>query len=549
MLFLSGDEAVATAAFDAAVNMGTGYPGTPSTEILEHFESLGGRAQWAPNEKVALEVGIGVAYAGARAVVTMKHVGLNVAADPLFTVAYTGVSGALVIVSADDPGMVSSQNEQDNRRYAVAAGLPMLEPSDSQEAYDFTLLAIEISERWRIPVLLRLTTRVCHSKTVVRRGRAIPPPRTADFAHDVRLRVMIPAHARPAHFRLREKLGQMAAWNEAEGPNLVFAGSIPLGIITSGISYQHAREAAPDACVLKLGMTYPLPLERMRQFASGVERCLIIEEGDPYLLDAASAAGISVEPRPEMFRFGELDVPRVRRIVAKDCSAEPKPVPGKPPALCPGCGHRSVFSTLKNLDCIVAGDIGCYTLGVLPPFDAMDSCVSMGAAIGVGLGLRHALPPEQARRVVSVIGDSTFVHSGITGLVEMIYNPPPTGHVLLILDNGTTAMTGMQEHPGTGRRLDHSKTGKVVFEELARTLGVRSVHVVDPTVDTPAFERLVKECLDKPELSVIVARRTCLLASRAIREYEKCIEQQETTPTSATAALVGDPGAGEVKSL
>jgi indolepyruvate ferredoxin oxidoreductase alpha subunit len=546
MLFLSGDEAVATAAFDAAVKMGTGYPGTPSTEILEHFASLGGHAQWAPNEKVALEVGIGAAFAGARAIVTMKHVGLNVAADPLFTVAYTGVSGALIVVSADDPGMASSQNEQDNRRYAVAAGLPMLEPSDSQEAYDFTLLAIEISERWHIPVLLRLTTRICHSKTVVRRGRAIPPPQAVNFVHDIRARVMIPAHARPAHYRLREKLGQLAAWNERDGPNQVFTGSSALGIITSGISYQHVREAAPEASVLKIGMSYPLPVERMRRFAAGVERCLVIEEGDPYLLDAALAAGISAAPRPEMFRFGELDVARVRRIVVGDCSAEPKPAAGKPPALCPGCGHRSVFSTLKNLDCIVAGDIGCYTLGVLPPFDAMDSCVSMGAAIGVGLGLRHALPPEQAKRVVSVIGDSTFVHSGITGLVEMIYNPPPTGHVLLILDNGTTAMTGMQEHPGTGRRLDHTKTGKVVFEELARTLGVRSVHVVDPTVDTPAFERLVKECLDKPELSVIVARRTCLLASRAIREYEKCIEQQQTTSTSATTALVGDPGTKEV---
>ncbi len=540
MLFLSGDEAVATAAFDAAVKMGTGYPGTPSTEILEHFASLGGHAQWAPNEKVALEVGIGAAFAGARAIVTMKHVGLNVAADPLFTVAYTGVSGALIVVSADDPGMASSQNEQDNRRYAVAAGLPMLEPSDSQEAYDFTLLAIEISERWHIPMLLRLTTRICHSKTVVRRGRAIPPPQAVNFVHDIRSRVMIPAHARPAHYRLREKLGQLAAWNESDGPNPIVAGSSALGIITSGISYQHVREAAPEASVLKIGMSYPLPVERMRRFAAGIERCLVIEEGDPYLLDAALAAGIKAAPRPEMFRFGELDVARVRRIVTGDCSAEAKPVAGKPPALCPGCGHRSVFSTLKNLDCIVAGDIGCYTLGVLPPFDAMDSCVSMGAAVGVGLGLRHALPPEQAKRVVSVIGDSTFVHSGITGLVEMIYNPPPTGHVLLILDNGTTAMTGMQEHPGTGRRLDHTKTGKVVFEELARTLGVRSVHVVDPTVDTPAFERLVKECLDKPELSVIVARRTCLLASRAIREYEKCMEQQ-TTPASATA-LVGDPG-------
>jgi indolepyruvate ferredoxin oxidoreductase alpha subunit len=531
MLFLSGDEAVATAAFAAAVKLGTGYPGTPSTEILEHFAGLGGQAQWAPNEKVALEVGIGVAFAGARAIVTSKHVGLNVAADPLFTVAYTGVSGALVVVSADDPGMASSQNEQDNRRYAVAAAIPMLEPSDSQEAYDFTLLAIEISERWRIPVLLRLTTRVCHSKTVVRPGRAIPPPPTAEFAHDVRSRVMIPAFARPAHHRLREKLSQMTAWNESEGPNQVFAASDnparTLGIITSGIACQHVREAAPQASVLKLGMTYPLPRERMRRFAAGVERCLVIEEGDPYLLEAALAAGIPAAPRSEMFRFGELDVTRVRRIIAGDCAAEPQPVPGKPPALCPGCGHRSVFSSLKNLDCIVAGDIGCYTLGVLPPFDAMDSCVCMGASVGVGLGLRHALPPAQAKRVVSVIGDSTFVHSGITGLVEMVYNPPPSGHVLLILDNGTTAMTGMQEHPGTGRRLDHAKTGRVVFEELARALGVRNVHVIDPTVDTPAFERLLKECLDKQELSVIVARRTCLLATRAIREYERCNEQQQ----------------------
>ena len=248
MLFLSGDEAVATAAFDAGVKLGTGYPGTPSTEILEWFESLGGRAQWSPNEKVALEVGIGVAYAGARAIVTMKHVGLNVAADPLFTVAYTGVSGALVIVSADDPGMASSQNEQDNRRYAVAAAVPMLEPSDSQEAYDFTLRAIEISERWRVLVLLRITTRVCHSKTVVRSAGPLPQPRAAEFVHDVRSRVMIPAFARPAHHNLREKLRQIASWNDSDGPNQVVEGSHSLGIITSGISYQHrvADEVDPD---------------------------------------------------------------------------------------------------------------------------------------------------------------------------------------------------------------------------------------------------------------------------------------------------------------
>jgi indolepyruvate ferredoxin oxidoreductase alpha subunit len=261
---LSGDEAIAMAAFDAGVKLGTGYPGTPSTESVETLERVGGRASWSPNEKVALEVGIGVAYAGARAIVTMKHVGLNVAADPLFTVAYTKLDGALIIVSADDPGMASSQNEQDNRHYAVAAGVPMLEPADSQEAYDFTLRAIEISERWQIPVLLRITTRVCHSKTLMRRGTTpVPKPKPPEFVRDIRSRVMIPAYARPAHQKLREKLQQIAEWNDEAGPNAVINGSRSLGIITSGISYQHVRKAAPEASVLKLGMTYPLPLETM----------------------------------------------------------------------------------------------------------------------------------------------------------------------------------------------------------------------------------------------------------------------------------------------
>jgi indolepyruvate ferredoxin oxidoreductase alpha subunit len=524
---LSGDEAVALAAFDSGVKLGTGYPGTPSTEILETFDKLGGKAQWAPNEKVALEVGIGVAFAGARALVTMKHVGLNVAADPLFTVAKIRLDGALIVVSADDPGMASSQNEQDNRRYAVAAGVPMLEPSDSQEAYEFTLRAIEISERWQVPVLLRMTTRVCHSKTIVRRGAVtIPAPRPAHFEHDFPSRVMIPAYARPAHLRLSKTLSEIAAWNEAEGPNQLVTGSSSLGIITSGVALQYVREAAPDASVLKLGMTYPLPLERMRAFAASVERCIVIEEGDPYLVEGARTAGIAVEAQPEIFRFGELNIPRVRRILKGDTSPEPKRAPGKAPALCPGCPHRSAYAILKELGCIVAGDIGCYSLGVLPPFEAMDTLVCMGAAIGVGLGLRHSLPPEDAKRVVSVIGDSTFVHSGITGLVEMIYNPPASGHVLVILDNGTTAMTGMQEHPGTGRTLDHAKTGKVVFEDLSRSLGVRNVYVNDPTQDPEEFKKLIQTCLDTPEISVVIARRNCLLAARSIREYERCNEQQ-----------------------
>jgi indolepyruvate ferredoxin oxidoreductase, alpha subunit len=537
-LLLSGDEAVALAARDGGITLGTGYPGTPSTEILESFSQLGGRAQWAPNEKVAFEVGLGVAFTNARALVTMKHVGLNVAADPLFTAAYTGVNGALVVVSADDPGMASSQNEQDNRRYAVAAGVPMLEPADSQEAYDFTLLALYVSERWGIPVLLRLTTRVCHSKTVVRPAGAVSPSSApATFVRDIKGRVMIPAYARPAHRRLREKLARILEWNEAEGPNQETDGDRSLGIITAGISFMHAREAAPEAAVLKLGMSYPLPLKTIRHFVESVSRCVVIEEGDPCLLDAIRAAGLRVEGSPDGFRFGELNVERVKRILAADASPEPIPPPGTPPQLCQGWPHRSVFSALRNLDCIVASDIGCYTLAVLPPFEAGDTCVCMGASIGVGLGLRHALPPEQSRRVVSTLGDSTFIHSGITGLVEMVYNPPKTGHLVIILDNGTTAMTGLQEHAGTGRTLEHQPTGKVVIEDLVRSLGIASVHVIDPTVNPAAFQELVAASLARGDLTVIVARRNCLLAAGRIKAYEQsaaredipenCIEQQD----------------------
>jgi indolepyruvate ferredoxin oxidoreductase alpha subunit len=268
-------------------------------------------------------------------------------------------------------------------------------------------------------------------------------------------------------------------------------------------------------------MTYPLPIESIRRFAQGVERCIAIEEGDPYLTDSLRAAGISIEPRPEIYRFGELNVARVSRILAGDRSGETPRPSGKAPELCKGCPHRSVFETLRELGCIVAGDIGCYSLGALPPFEAMDSLVSMGASIGVGLGLRHALPPEEARRVVSVIGDSTFLHSGLTGLVEMVYNPPPTGHVVLLLDNGTTAMTGMQEHPGTGRTLQHMPSGKVVYESVARAIGVSNVHVLDPTREMQQFRQLVAESLIKPELTLIVARRTCLLAASDIKAYER----------------------------
>jgi len=522
-LLLSGNEAVGRAALDAGVHVGTGYPGTPSTEILETFSELGGHGMWSPNEKVAFEVALGAAFGGGRALVTMKHVGLNVASDPLFTAAYTGVTGALVVAVADDPGMASSQNEQDTRRYAVAAGVPLLEPSDSQEAYDYTQRAVEISERWGTPVLLRLTTRVSHSKSVVRPRVPAGPANQPVFERNVQARVMIPAYARPAHRRLRQRLDAIRQWGEGSDLNLVLEGGSDLGIISSGISAMHVREAAPEARLLKLGLIYPFPMELIGRFVGGVKRCVVIEEGDPVLTDAIRAAGLQVETKDEMYRFGEFDVDRVRRILAGVKTPEAAPPRGKLPQLCPGCPHHIALDTLRRLGCIVAGDIGCYTLGVLPPLEAMDSCVCMGASLGVGLGLRHVLPREQARKVVSVIGDSTFVHSGITGLVDMVYNPPPTGHVLVILDNGTTAMTGFQEHPGTGRNLEHKRSGKVVPEELARSMGVENVAVIDPCADREGFERAVREALESEKLSVIISRRTCLIATKQIREYERQI--------------------------
>lgn len=530
---LSGDEAIALAALHAGIALGAGYPGTPSTEILETFSAYGGKAQWSPNEKVALEVAIGAAFGGARALATMKHVGLNVAADPLFTAAYTGVTGALVVISADDPGMASSQNEQDNRRYAVAAGIPMLEPADSQEAYDMFFQAVEISERWQIPVLLRVTTRVCHSYTVVQPRQTDGAARQADFQRDIRGRVMIPAYARGAHRRLRAKLAEIEQWNEGSTLNTSTEGDRLLGVITSGISYMHVREAVPHASILKLGFTHPLPMKKIEQFVRSVDRCIVVEEGDPYLVEAIRAAGLGVEGKAEMYRFGELDVQRVRRILTNDLTPEPPKPPGKPPQLCDACQYRIVFEALHKRNCIVAGDIGCYTLGVLQPFEAMDTCVCMGASLGVGLGLRHVLPQDQARRVVSVIGDSTFMHTGINGLVEMVYNPPKTGHVLIILDNSTTAMTGHQEHPGTGRSLDHEPANKIVIEDLARALGIKRTYVIEPRFGTNEFDQLLDECLASKELSVIIARRPCILIAKQLKEYEA--RDRQTEPKEAHA--------------
>lgn len=519
--FLSGNEAVAMAAHDCGVDLGCGYPGTPSSEILDELSKLGSRAEWAPNEKCALEVAIGVAYANGKALATMKHVGLNVAADPFFTIAYSGTPGQLVVITADDPGMASSQNEQDNRRYAVAAGVPMFEPADSQECYDFMCAAFELAGKFRSPVLFRLTTRVCHSKCVVIRRKSTPDVKNVPgFVKDPASNVMVPAFARKAHRRLRADLAKMAELNEESCCNLLRTGSAELGIITSGIAYQHVLDAAPEASVLKLGMTYPLPIEKIRRFAAGVKRCLVIDEGDNFLFEQIMSAGIPVEAKLEDFRFGELNVQRVRKLIARDTTPEAPGAPGKPPQLCPGCPHRKTFEVLRDMNCIVSGDIGCYTLGVMPPFNAIDTCVCMGASVTVGLGMRHTLPEADARRVVSVIGDSTFLHTGINGIVEMVYNRPATGHVVIILDNSITAMTGCQENPATGYKLDESPAFAVSFENIVRGIGVDNVDTIDTTAEPERFAELLKTRLASNDCSVIIAKRPCILGIAKRKKME-----------------------------
>ena len=451
---------------------------------------MAGTRQWSPNEKVALEVAIGAAFGGARALATMKHVGLNVASDPLFTAAYTGVTGALVIVSADDPGMASSQNEQDNRRYAVAAGVPMLEPSDSQEAYDFMLAAMEISERWNIPVLLRVTTRVCHSYTVVQpRGPTAAPP-AAGFRARHQIRVMIPAYARPAHRRLRQKLAEIADLERDLPAQPGHPGQqSDLGIITSGISFMHVREAAPDASVLKLGFTYPLPMKKIAEFAKALSAAWSSRKAILTWSMPSARRALPVEGKAEMYRFGELDVAARAPDPEPATSARNRPSrrANRPscamPASTASSSRRCASATASwPATSAVTRWACCSRSRPLTPASAWAPAWASAWACAT------CCPPDQARRVVSVIGDSTFVHSGISGLVEMVYNPPPDGHVLIILDNSTTAMTGHQEHPGTGRKLNHEPTDKLVLEDLARALGIKRVYVVEPRFGSDEFE-------------------------------------------------------------
>ena len=515
-LLLSGNEAIARGCYEAGVAVAAGYPGTPSTEILETIVQWPEvKAQWSPNEKVALEVALGAAFAGVRALVTMKHVGLNVAADPLFTAAYTGVNGGLVVVVADDPGMHSSQNEQDSRNYARAAKVPMLEPSDSAEAYEMAAAAFEISERFDTPVLLRSTTRISHSKSpvVIGERNELPPPQAK---RNPQKYVMVPANARVRRVALEERLKALAEFSERCPFNQTEYRDLDIGVITSGVAYQYVREALPTASVLKLGMTYPLPRHTIEEFASNVRRLYVVEELDPILEEGIRAMGISVSGKPPLPPYGELDPTLVAQALLGETPERPSEhtslsetqLPQRPPVMCPGCPHRMVFHVLSKLRATVFGDIGCYTLGAAPPLSAMDTCVCMGAGVSMALGAYKAGYTEP---FVAVIGDSTFVHSGITPLIDIVYNKGAV--TVLILDNRTTAMTGRQDHPATGRTLSGEQTHELNLADLARAVGVQDVHVVD-AYDLYALEQAVKSAIKHPGPSVVVVQRACTLVDR-----------------------------------
>ncbi len=511
-LLLSGNEAIALGAYEASVRVATAYPGTPSTEILEaltQYEDI--YTEWSVNEKVALEVSLGASIGGVRAMSSMKHVGLNVAADPLFTAAYTGIRGGLVIVTADDPEMHSSQNAQDNRNYAPFARVPMLEPSDPQEAKEFTKLAFSISETFDIPVLVRTTTRLSHVSGIVIPSSRRQRPRVRPSIERMPQKfVMLPVHARQRRQALEDRLSRLREFSETFKGHRIHRGSREIGIITSGVSYNYVMEALPEASVLKLGLIYPLPETLIRRFASRVRRLYVVEELDPYLETQIKAMGIDCTGKEIIPSQGELNPAKVRSaITGKNRKVFPSvEVPKRPPVLCPGCPHRGIFYAISRLGVFVSGDIGCYTLAALPPLRAMDTCVCMGASIGMGFGIEKGLGRKAHGKVVSVIGESTFIHSGITHIVNMVYNGSTS--TVVILDNRVTAMTGHQPNPVTGLTAKGEPTVELDLEALLRGIGVEHVHVINPHDIEDAY-RVLKRELKRKALSVVISKAPCAL--------------------------------------
>jgi len=549
-VIMSGNEAIARGAYEAGVTVASAYPGTPSTEILENFARYEGvYAEWAPNEKVGLEVAAGAAIAGARTLTTMKHVGLNVAADPLFTMAYEGVNGGMVVVTADDPGMHSSQNEQDNRYYAPHAKIALIEPSDSQECIDYMKEAYEISEKYDTVVLFRSTTRVSHSKSVVelneRKDVGVKP-----YEKDIKKYIMTPGHSRVKHYEVEKRLEKLRQYSNNTYLNRVQMGDTKIGIITSGISYQYAKEVFGDnASYLKIGFSYPLPDEMIREFAGKVEKLYIIEENDPYIETQVKAMGIECIGKEVIPICGELNPDIIRKsILGKENEAvytTDVKAPSRPPVLCPGCPHRGIFYAVsKYKDIIATGDIGCYTLGMVAPLNVTDTVICMGASVSAGIGFEEAarMANRKDNKVFAFIGDSTFFHSGITGLINSVYNNAPI--VTCILDNRITAMTGHQENPGTGKTLQNKPAPIIDIEKLVISIGVKpeNIRVVDP-YDLETTEAAVKDAHESTEPFVIITKQPCALKKDVIKARAgiKCVIDTEKCKKCKLCLKTGCP--------
>lgn len=538
-----GDFAVARGAWEAGVKVATAYPGTPSTEITEELARYDDvYSEWSPNEKVALEVGIGSSIRGARTIVSMKHVGLNVACDPLFTASYTGVNGGLVVAVADDPSVFSSQNEQDTRLTAVSAQVPVLEPSDSQEAKDFTKLAFEFSEKYDTPIILRITTRVAHSQSLVELCEREEQP-VKSYERNIAKYVMMPANARTKHVAVEDRTQKLSEDSNGFAINRIEEGSKELGIICAGGVYQYVKEALPEASVLKLGTVWPLPYKLIEKFAKSVKRCIVAEELAPHLETQIKAHGIAVEGKNIFPHCGEFSAKLIReKVLGEKAEISPVSVPARPPVLCAGCPHRGVFYVLSKLKLNVLGDIGCYTLGAVPPLGSMDAVVCMGASIGMAIGFDKA-DPQAHKHSVAVIGDSTFIHSGITGLIDAVYNKAKV--TVVILDNRTTGMTGHQNHPATGKTIKNEPTYELNLEEVCRAVGVKDVVTVDPG-DLAATEKAVKAALANEDVSVIIAKKPCVLLTKKLytgfKVNEKCRKCKACLKLGCPAIVNGKNG-------
>ena len=522
---LTGNEAIARGAYEAGVRVACAYPGTPSTEILENLAQYPEiNSQWSTNEKVAVEVAQGACFAGARVIAAMKHVGVNVAADPLFTLGYNGVNGGFILVSADDPGMHSSQNEQDNRYYAKFMKYVLLEPSDSQEAKDFVAAGLAISEQFDTPVMLRTTTRISHSKSLVELKERQEVP-VKPYQKNVAKYFVVPANQRPKRPLIEDRLLRLSKFADTFFGNRVEGSGKEFAVITNGTGYLYAKEALGDrATYLKLGMTSPLPAELIRSFAAKYEKVYVIEEGEPFLEEQIKALGIAVIGKEIFPRIGELSTAIVREkllgvklpLLSVDCTE----VPGRPPVLCAGCPHRGVFSLVAKMADIVTSDIGCYSLGYMPPLNAGDTCIDMGASIPNALGFSKILPDK---KIVATIGDSTFLHSGITGLIDVAYNRGPV--TVVILDNSITGMTGHQQNPATGFDLHGKPAPQVRIEDLVRACGINKIWIVD-AYDMKACETALREAIESREPAVVIARRPCVLILRGhVREPLEIVEE------------------------